>query len=162
MRWFLLLLTLFCVAAMVVVVTTYSGRSLRVGQPMLVSFADNATRRDALAQWLVQHRPDKVSADNELLRRRRLAALVDLAPGDLELHTPAVLASLSHSDGAVRRLALPLLERLVAAQSAALAERAASLTERLGSADGQVRLAVVQALPRLWSAPSAGHQAGWR
>ena len=73
MRWGLLLL--ICVVAAVIVTTLHASQSLRVGQPMRIASPglDNATRQGALAEWLVQHRPDRVSADNELLRRQRLA-----------------------------------------------------------------------------------------
>ena len=149
MRWGLLLL--ICVVAVVVASTLYASQSLRVGQPMRITSpgSNNATRQSGLAKWLVQHRPDKVSTDNELLRRQRLASLLELALTEVERHTPAVLASLGHSDSHVRQLAMLLLGRLVQARSASLVVHATALTVRLGSADGQVRRAVLQALPKL-------------
>ena len=152
MRWGLLLL--ICVVAAVVATTLHASQSLRVGQPMRIASPglDNATRQGALTEWLVQHRPDRVSADNELLRRQRLASLLELALPEVERHTPAVLASLDHADGHVRTLGMALLERLAKARSASLVAHATALTTRLGSTDAPVRRAVTQALPRLGDA----------
>lgn len=152
MRWGLLLL--ICVVAAVVASTLYASQALRVGQSMRITSPglNNSTRQGALAEWLVQHRPDRVSADNELLRRQRLASLLELALPEVERHTPAVLASLGHTDRHVRQLAIALLERLAKARSASLVAHATALTTRLGSTDGLVRRAVMQALPKLGDA----------
>jgi hypothetical protein len=160
MRWGLLLL--ICVVAAVVASTLYASQSLRVGQPMRITspgLQGNSKRQGALAEWLVQHRPDRVSADNELLRRQRLASLLELALPEVERHTPAVLASLDHTDSHVRQLAMALLERLAKARSASLVAHATALTTRLGSTDGLVRRAVMQALTKLGDATALAEAA---
>lgn len=103
-------------------------------------------RHDGLSTWLVHHPPRKVGQDNELLRRQRLASLVELSPAEMAQHASAIIASLDHSDSHVRKLAVSMLERL---EPTALVAHALTLTERLGNGDAKVRLSVTSLLPKL-------------
>lgn len=106
-------------------------------------------RHDGLSTWLVHHPPRKVGQDNELLRRQRLAALVELPPSEMAQHASAIIASLDHSDSHVRKLAVSMLERLAVSEPTALTAHASTLTERLGNGDATVRLFVTSSLPKL-------------
>ena len=69
------------------------------------SDADTATH-SALHHWLQLHPPRQASHDAELLRRRRLGAMIEFLPSELAEHVPAIVASLGHTDGHIRRLAM--------------------------------------------------------
>ena len=108
------------------------------------------------AGWLNQHTPQQAHHDAELLRRRRLASLIEQPDSVLLEHVPAIVASLDHEDEHIRSLAISMLGRVSAGQaSTAVAAHAASIAERLESSDDHVRLAVVKALVHLEPRPLA-------
>lgn len=108
------------------------------------------------AGWLNQHTPQQAHHDAELLRRRRLASLIEQPDSVLLEHVPAIVASLDHEDEHIRSLAISMLGRVSAGQaSTAVAAHAASIAERLESSDDHVRLAVVKALIHLEPRPLA-------
>eukprot|EP00322_Chrysochromulina_rotalis_P011917 CAMPEP_0115882510 /NCGR_PEP_ID=MMETSP0287-20121206/29043_1 /TAXON_ID=412157 /ORGANISM="Chrysochromulina rotalis, Strain UIO044" /LENGTH=230 /DNA_ID=CAMNT_0003338593 /DNA_START=1 /DNA_END=693 /DNA_ORIENTATION=+ len=96
-----------------------------------------------VATWLLQHPPRKVSHDAELVRRQRLAQLVEMEPSELAQHVDAILASLDHSDYHVRRLAGGMLSRL---EPAAVTRHVAEIAEHLSDEDALIRMQAVQAL----------------
>mmetsp|Transcript_39507 Transcript_39507/g.65515 ORF Transcript_39507/g.65515 Transcript_39507/m.65515 type:complete len:236 (+) Transcript_39507:160-867(+) len=105
-----------------------------------------ATIGNGLSGWLLLHPPRQQQHDAELLRRRTLASLVELPAPRLAEHIPAIVASLNHADGHVRRLAIGMLQRV---DGSSLAMHACALAERLRSPDVAVRTHVVKALERL-------------
>ncbi|EOD29353.1 hypothetical protein EMIHUDRAFT_203984 [Emiliania huxleyi CCMP1516] len=116
---------------------------------LLYSSSLMEARFDGRRTWLDAHPPRKASEDYEILRRRRLAALTELAPAEVERYLPAVVASLDRDDGEVRRLAVLVLERM-ADEPATLDAHGAELTALLGrSADARVRLSVARTLSKL-------------
>jgi len=108
---------------------------------------------DGLDAWLKRHPPRKVSHDAELLRRQRLAQLIELPPAELAQHVTAILASLEHSDDHVRRLASAMLGRL---EKEAVTLHSAAIAELLNHDDAAVRLHAVQALAVASEATLAG------
>lgn len=117
-----------------------------------VAAGEDAVRKRA--GWLRLHPPRQASHDAELLRRRKLASLVELPPAALREHVPAIAASLDHDDSHIRALAIGMLTRL---EPSAVAEHATAIAERLTHADEQVRLAVVKTLGRAPPAALAAH-----
>lgn len=104
---------------------------------------DAAVRHDGLSAWLRLHPPRQASHDAEMLRRRALAALVELEPEELAEHVPAIVASLDHEDSHVRSLAVGMLQRL---QPAAVRTHVEILGARLSSSDSDVRFEVLKAI----------------
>jgi hypothetical protein len=95
------------------------------------------------AYWLRLHPPQQAHHDAEMLRRRKLAMIVEASDAEIQQHAVAIVWSLDHEDEHVRHLALSMLSRL---NNASLTQHAALLAERLESPDDGVRLGVVKAL----------------
>ena len=127
--------SMLCLAMMVLV---------GVGLMMRASHSISSMHDGSLNVWLRQHPPKRATHDAELLRRQRLEQLIELPAAELADHASAVLASLSHSDYHVRRLAGGILSRL---EAPAVTEHAAAIAELIEhSIDPSVRLHALQAL----------------
>ena len=101
----------------------------------------------ARTRWLQLHNPAQAHHDAEMLRRRKLVALIETEDeSELDHHATSIVWSLENEDEHVRHLALGLLSRL---QNASITANAPLLAEHLGSPDDRVRLGVVKALTRL-------------